>query len=67
VVVIYVLHRESLAFIELRIQFLQEHAANTHARAILVRDIPERMRSQKLLTEWFNMYPGGVEKVVITR
>ncbi|KAJ2962527.1 hypothetical protein NQZ79_g2359 [Umbelopsis isabellina] len=67
VVVIYVLHRESLAFIDLRIQYLQEHAANTHARTLLVRDIPEKMRSEKLLTEWYNMYPGGVEKVVLTR
>lgn len=61
------LNREALAFIALRIDYLQEHAKNTHARTILVRDIPKHMRSEKLLQDWYNMYTGGVEKVVLTR
>jgi hypothetical protein len=64
---LYVLNREALMFIDIRIEYLQEHAKNTHARTILVRDIPKRMRSEKLLHEWYDIYPGGVERVVLTR
>ncbi|KAH8553637.1 hypothetical protein BGW37DRAFT_518579 [Umbelopsis sp. PMI_123] len=67
VIVLYVLYREALAFLDLRMEYLQEHAKNIHARTILVRDVPKRMRSEKLLHDWYNMYPGGVEKVSLTR
>ncbi|KAI9289927.1 hypothetical protein BC943DRAFT_312922 [Umbelopsis sp. AD052] len=67
VIVLYVLRREALEFLDLRMEYLQEHAKNTHARTILVRDIPKHMRSENLLLNWYSIYPGGVEKVSLTR
>ncbi|RUS15238.1 hypothetical protein BC937DRAFT_92716 [Endogone sp. FLAS-F59071] len=67
VTVLYALRREFIVFIRLRQDYQQHHATAPHSRIVLVRDVPPHLNNPRLLRKLFSIFPGGVERVYVSR